>query len=374
MSDGRALLATLLRHEAKANSYKFALVRALNDLALLHPIPTEQGVTVPLRLVAERWLVSYWPFVGDTPVYQGPRAQRATGTTAQDLSFREALTSLRVAWEAWTGTRSGPADGALLLAAFQAARATLPESLQRHAEGTITAIARAVRQPVKYSGGGGSHALFGIPAPAHALQGHPLPGTRPAEPAIVVPAALWQTFNDLSLWVEALCLHEWSLYVEQVTHDQPVSRGQAFTLLTATPAARIPLTWERHQVRLLMLEGVMFHCPWTHKLLTPSSFDLDHLIPLAAHPINDLWNLVPSDPVHNQHVKRARLPASPRLQGALAVLEQTYGVYDQQATTGPVLRRDVLARFGLSLAPGALAHQVIHLADHVAEARNLPRY
>ncbi|GGK38146.1 hypothetical protein GCM10008955_35060 [Deinococcus malanensis] len=373
MADGRTLLATLLRHEAKSNSYKFALVRAINDLALLHPVPTEQDVIVPLRLIAERWLVSYWAFVGDTPVYQGPRAQRATGI-GQDLSFRDALTSLRGAWEAWTGTRSEPADGALLLAAFQVGRGTLPEPLQRLTEATVAAIAQAVRQPVKYAGGGGSHKLFGMPAPAQALSGHLLAGTRPAEPAFVVSAALWQTFNDLSLWVEALCLHEWSLYVERVTQHVPVSRGQVFTLLTATPAARIPLTWERHQVQLLMLEGAVFHCPWTHKLLTPSNFDLDHLIPLAAHPINDLWNLVPSDPVHNQHIKRARLPDSTRLHGALTALEQTYGVYDQQPLTGPVLRRDVLARFGFPLAPAALAEQVIGLANHMAEARNVPRY
>ncbi|GGL88182.1 hypothetical protein GCM10010840_27790 [Deinococcus aerolatus] len=97
MDDGRAILATLLRHEAKSNSYKFALVRALNDLALLYPGPSGQGGIIPLRLVAERWLVSYWTFVGDGPIYQGPRPRRAVGTV-QDLSFREALTALRGAW------------------------------------------------------------------------------------------------------------------------------------------------------------------------------------------------------------------------------------------------------------------------------------
>lgn len=373
MDDGRAILATLLRHEAKSNSYKFALVRALNDLALLYPGPSDQAVIVPLRLVAERWLVSYWAFVGEEPIYQGARARRATGP-GQDLSFRTALTALRGAWEAWTGPRSGPADGALLLAAFQVERDGLPEPLRRLTQATISAIAQAVRQPVRYAGTGGAHALFGVPAPAGTLSGRPLPDTRAAEPAFTVPAALWQTFIDLSLWVEALCLHEWSLYVERVAQDLPVSRGQVFTLLTATPATRIPLTWERHQVQLLMLDGAVFHCPWTHKPLTPNSFDLDHLIPLAAQPINDLWNLIPSDPVHNQHVKRARLPGAARLNSALRTLEQTYQLYGQQSSMGLVLQRDVLARFGLPLAPGPLAQRVCGLADHVAEARNVPRY
>ncbi|BDP42599.1 hypothetical protein DAETH_25680 [Deinococcus aetherius] len=40
MGDGREVLATLLRHEAKTNTYKFALIRALNDLAPLGTLPT----------------------------------------------------------------------------------------------------------------------------------------------------------------------------------------------------------------------------------------------------------------------------------------------------------------------------------------------
>ncbi len=373
MMDGRALLAGLLRHEAKANSYKFALVRALNDLALLYPAPENEPVIVPLRLVAERWLVSYWAFVGDPPVYQGPRSQRASGL-GQDLSFRETLTTLRRAWETWTGARGEPADGALLLAAFQVNRGALPEALRRLTEAALVAIAKAVRQPVKYAGGGGNHALFGLPAPAHTGRGWPLPGTRPAEPAFAVPAELWQTLRELSLWVEALCLHEWSLHVERVVQTPQVSRGEAFALLTATPAARLPLTWERHQVRLLMLEGAVFHCPWTHQPLSPARFDLDHLIPIAAQPMNDLWNLVPSDPAHNQHIKRARLPDSARLHAALGPLEQTYRLYGQGPATALVLQRDVFARFGQPLTADALAVQVCDLAHHVAEARNIPRY
>lgn len=122
-----------------------------------------------------------------------------------------------------------------------------------------------------------------------------------------------------------------------------------------------------------MLEGAAFQCPWTHKPLMPQGFDLDHLIPLAAHLLSDLWNLVPSDPVHNQRVKRARLPDSARLHSALQALEQAYGLNGQQPSTGLVLQRDVLARFGGPLAAGALAQQVCGLADHGAEARNVPR-
>lgn len=91
----REQLAALLRHESKSNTYKFALVRALNDLALEHPLLPPGDIIVPLRRVAERWLVYYWAFAGEQPVYQGARAQR-NGSLTQDMSFRPLLTRLRV--------------------------------------------------------------------------------------------------------------------------------------------------------------------------------------------------------------------------------------------------------------------------------------
>ena len=53
---------------------------------------------------------------------------------------------------------------------------------------------------------------------------------------IVVEMDLWRTFIDLSLWIEALCIHEWCLFSETVKQlDQPVQRGVIYNLLTARP-------------------------------------------------------------------------------------------------------------------------------------------
>lgn len=48
---GEQLLATILKHASKATSYKFALLRALNDVVLGHPdlaLTGELPVAVPL--------------------------------------------------------------------------------------------------------------------------------------------------------------------------------------------------------------------------------------------------------------------------------------------------------------------------------------
>lgn len=371
-ADGRATLAAVLRHDAKTTTYKFALVRALNDLALEFPW-SGGDVVVPLRRIAERWLVSYWPFVGPTPVWQGARATRG-GIPRQDLSFRPALTALRSAWDALPGSRPDPAGGALLLADLRVGRGRLPPDVVALAERALSAIAVAVRQPVRFAGPGRGHGVFGPPAPAAALAGHPLPGTSPGEVALRVPAALWRTLTELSLWVEALCLQQWSLFLERVAQTPAVSRGEAFTLLTATPAGRVPLTWERHEVRLLLLGGVPLRCPWTGTLLDAGRFDLDHVVPLSAHPINELWNLVPSDPQHNMHVKRGRIPSAGRLQLAQPRLADIYAAYQTVPGLASGLGQDVSGRFGRVWTARPLAAEVIRLTEAVAQARNVPRY
>ena len=201
---------------------------------------------MPLRRVAERWLVYYWGFVGERPIFQGARAQRGDVLT-QDVSFRPHLTLLRQAWETLPHARSHPSEGALLLADYQAGR-TVNAALRSLTEQTLRSVARAVRQPVRYAGGKGPHTLFSAPAPIHLLPASPLPGSSPAEVGFTVPAPLWQSLREMSLWVEALCLHEWSLYLEKVEQQTPITRGEVFELLTACPEGRTPLTWERNQI------------------------------------------------------------------------------------------------------------------------------
>jgi len=136
---------------------------------------------------------------------------------------------------------------------------------------------------------------------------------------VLIDTDLWQTFRDLSLWIEALCIHQWAMITPDFNSDMPndVTRGKVYQLLTDRPDNRRPLTWERNQIDILMMEGETFHCPWTKKRLRHGvSYDIDHLFPFSVYPINELWNLVPTDPHFNQHTKRDRVPDSQRLKAA----------------------------------------------------------
>ncbi|MGI4823659.1 MAG: HNH endonuclease domain-containing protein [Janthinobacterium lividum] len=382
---GEHPLATILKHDSKTTSYKIALLRALNDLVLSYPglVQLEQPVAVPLTRIAELWAAYYWPFMGPQPVYQGPRSL-FQGTLRNDVSFRPALTQFHAEWQRTLLTPAEPADGFFLFTEMRTPRrrATYPASLVRAYDQAITAIAAAIRKPIQYAGPE-QWVLFPQPAPFNRLPGRalPLPGTAPADVCVVVAAPLWQAFHRLSLYVEALCIHEWCLFTESVTQDAatPATRGHVYTLLTARPDNRRPLSWERNQVDILLHEHVTFTCPWTQKIITQATpYDLDHLLPLSIYPINELWNLLPVDPEFNQRTKRDRVPSVQRLAAAEPLFAAAYASYGQSASLSQAMHTDAALRFtGLaSTASFAddLARHTVGFINNVSAARYVTRF
>ncbi len=373
------LIATILRHDRKTASYKIALIRSLNDLALGYAHLGESGaaLAVPLRSLAAFWVAYYWPFVStSTPIKQGIHS-----ATKQDISFRAALAALRQAWEQAIGGASMAADGFYLVSEFQSAhrRNNYPAGLVSAYEQALVDIADAIQQPVRYAGPG-QYSVFDPPKSWKQLQATQLhivciPGTLPNERCIVVDAELWASFSELSLWIEALCIHEWSLFTESISG---LDRGSVYTLLTDRPGNRRPLTWERNQVEILMMEGHIFECPWTGHKLTAQSYDLDHLLPLSAYPINELWNLVPADAAFNRHKKRDRLPGTSTLMAARPRLVIAYQHYNNSQTLADVLQHDALARFNGKIVqddlPGSLAVCAAQFIETIGSARNLASF
>ncbi|MET4073642.1 HNH endonuclease domain-containing protein [Hymenobacter sp. UYCo722] len=383
---GEQAIATILKHDNKTTSYKIALLRAINDVVLMYPDVARQGqpVAVPLSRLAELWVAYYWPFAdAQQPIYQGARAIRDEATR-NDVAFRPALTNLRAEWQQLVRLTPQPADGFFLLTEMRTPRrrATYSPALQQAYRQTVAATAKAIQMPIKYAGPG-HWSVFDAPARYDQLPPAvlPLPGTQPQDTCVVVPASLWEAFHRLSLYVEALCLHEWCMFTEGVTqdNDRQAARGEVYTLLTARPDNRRPLSWERNQVDILLHENHHFTCPWTQKRLTqPQHYDLDHLLPLAVYPVNELWNLLPVDREFNQHTKRDKVPDAKRLTAAEPLLAAAYSTYHQSPALQKAVREDAALRFsGLSTDhtfAAMLASRAVRFIDDVAAARYVQRF
>ena len=383
---GEQAIATILKHDNKTTSYKIALLRAINDVVLLYPDVARQGqpVAVPLSRLAELWVAYYWPFAdAQLPIYQGARAIRDEATR-NDIAFRPVLTNLRAQWQQLVQLTPRPADGFFLLTEMRIPRrrTTYQPALQQAYQQAVAATAKAIQMPIKYAGPG-HWSVFDAPARYDQLPPNvlPLPGTQPQDTCLVVPASLWEAFHRLSLYVEALCLHEWCLFTEGVTqdNDRQATRGEVYTLLTARPDNRRPLSWERNQVDILLHENHHFTCPWTQKRLTqPQDYDLDHLLPLAVYPVNELWNLLPVDRAFNQHTKREKVPTPQRLAAAEPLLAGAYTSYLHSPALRKAVREDAALRFaGLPTDQSfavVLASRAVRFIDDVAAARYVQRF
>ena len=350
-------ISTILKHESKRNTYKIALVRALNDVALEYPHLGRNSldVAVPLSLLAEFWFAYYWAFVD-------PKLPIRQGHDATDFSFREDLTAFRTLWQSGFGADS-PAEGYYIknVMGLVRKRATYSTQIQQAYETCIAKAAKALQQPIRYAGTG-EYTLFHKPQRLRDLVNVvPIPSADDNDLCLVVPRALWAVFEEHSLWIEALCIHEWCLFTETVKQpEQKLLRGEVYTLLTARPDNRRPLTWERNQIDLLLMEGYQFACPWTQKLIRGGSqYDLDHIIPISIRPMNELWNLVPADPHFNSHTKRDRLPSPESLSRAQSIVLQTYEHYLHSKELRVVLEADTKNRFGV-LSTGAFSVQLVN--------------
>ncbi len=373
------VISTILRHDAKQTSYKIALLRALNDVVLAYPDADTDGhehVAVPLRMLAEAWIAYYWPFVDplEPPVLQGVPSLRGD-RPRHDVSFRPHLEKLRRTVEEIYGP-SGPDGGWHLVEhmRIERKRRHYPAALVELYDAALRQTQKAIRQPIQYAGAG-TWTVFDRPRRAALLPDHAhLPGVRPSDVCVAVPAELWRAFHDVSLWVEALCIHEWSLFTARMAGD-PTWRGRAYTLLTERPDNRLPIGWERNQIDIMMHEGTHFDCPWTGKRLAPGAYHLDHIVPVSIYPFHELWNLVPADAHFNAHQKRARLPGVEALRRSLPRLAGTYEAYGASRQLSPALRGDVAIRFTRSdTSAHGVASSVSHLVERIATARNVARF
>lgn len=387
MSSGSITISTILKHDTKVTSYKIALLRAINDVVLSFPDlrNLRADVAVPLRLLAQFWVAYYWPFVKPSePILQGQRAI-LNGQLRNDMSFRPQLEKLRCEWESIVGGTSSPSDGFFLINELRVPRKyqAYSESLRQAYQAALTAISKAIEMPVKYAGPGHwsvfAHPLKYVEFSTEVVA---IPGTKAEDKCLVIQADLWQTFGEMSLWIEALCIHEWCLFTEKVQQENQlkVHRGFIYQLLTDRPDNRRPLSWERNHVDVLLMSGTEFVCPWTQKHISYGiRYDLDHLLPVSLYPINELWNLVPADPNFNSHTKRDRLPSQVKLQQAQPHLELAYRNYSTSGSLSLALKEDVAVRFSTVFSdtasfPAVLSTAVVDLINIFAESRNLARF
>jgi SAM-dependent methyltransferase len=297
--DGTGALP-LLRHvilnDAKSSTYKLGLLRALARAADgaqgIARITEDDRVILPLGLVALNWLRLYKPLL-DAGLPQSPKNVGTEG-----LGFVS---------EAWGGIRDIAAHELRVGSVFALPRAAALHGALRDAASTIA------RMPATFMTYPGSSEPI-LPT----RRGRLSPGASAvrldaaylwAFGEITVPLHLWRALARFDAWIEPALIAEWVRVMEGYAEGQGrrLDPGVvARAMIWADPRRDVGFARRR---ALALLDERGLYCVWTGRKLTADRIDIDHCLPWAAWPCEDLWNLMPSSPAVNRHGKRDKLPS-----------------------------------------------------------------
>ncbi|MEH6453991.1 MAG: class I SAM-dependent methyltransferase, partial [Psychromonas sp.] len=117
-----------------------------------------------------------------------------------------------------------------------------------------------------------------------------------------LPEHLWIALTRYACWIEPVLVSEWiktmAVYQGNKQYQSPDRQHQLFNSLNWLEAKRSTTEVRKRFESLQQSNGNQHSCVWTNKSLK-KQYAIDHCMPFARWPNNDLWNLLPSDVTAN---------------------------------------------------------------------------
>ncbi len=271
----------VLNHDKKTATYKFALFRALAEIATQSPNSVtwlaNGKVALPVRYVAEKWLQYYWPLVESKEFM--PQISAEAPDADNWIKFRRSLGMLIGLY-----TNAGGYSGFRI----ERNKGALSADKQKLLKMVMSEIASAiVTGPVKYAGGALiTGRVFDYDA---------------ASKSILIPNDLWIELSHLGYWVSQAVILQWA--------EKTTGLGKGIDV-----ASVVGLLLDKEDIRSTAEARRIFsslpslECVWTGVSLK-DNFEVDHVIPFDLWHNNDAWNLLPSSNSANGK-KSNKLPSS----------------------------------------------------------------
>ena len=267
---------SVLRDDSKNTTYKFALLRALSDIASYSYNAAEWykdgTVGVDVDRIAMKWIEYFWPIIS------APK-QILQGSNKTDIAFRPYLKEL-------TDSFGGIKGQAGFITAV--AKNNISAEQKKVIKATMASMKRAIIEgPIKYSGNSKTGKLFSQ-----------------YKGKIIIPAKIWKEFVLMGQWIEDSIILRWADFTANITANQAadIKLSNVLDLLLTS----IQLKRDTKLAGNIISEiNQPIECVWSGK--TVREFDIDHALPFSVWRNNDLWNLFPADKkVNNQ--KRDKFP------------------------------------------------------------------
>ncbi len=135
-----------------------------------------------------------------------------------------------------------------------------------------------------------------------------------------LPESTWLAFNRYACWIEPVLVSEWvktmASYSGNAQYATPEKQFHLYQTLNWLEPKRTTTEVRNRfeQLKQQLPNGEKIKCVWSAKSLK-QKYDIDHSMPFARWPNNDLWNLLPTDSqINNQ--KSDRLPTEHKLKAS----------------------------------------------------------
>ncbi len=275
----------VLNHDKKSATYKFALLRALSELATQSPNcvkwMADGQVSLPVRLVAEKWLQYYWPLVESRTFI--PQLNGERPDAGKPIKFRKHLYALIQRYAkagGYSGFRVERNKGQLSSEIKQILRALMADIEDAIIKGPVVFAGNALT----------TGRVFGYDAKTR---------------QILIPNDLWIELSLLGYWVSQAVILQWAEKTAKL--GDGIEIATVVNLLLEKEDERNTLDARRFYAGLDRLE-----CVWTGSTLR-EGFEVDHVIPFDLWHNNDVWNLLPASKAANAR-KSNKLPSNEILQ------------------------------------------------------------
>ncbi|WJG08084.1 class I SAM-dependent methyltransferase [Aliiglaciecola sp. LCG003] len=296
------LIRNIVVNDNKASTYKLALLRALLRIAEGHPgaviSQTDDCVELPLGLVSLYWMKLYKPLVDTFAMQQNSNSKKGLGFIKEN------------GWQKLTSLAN---NDLYVGASYSNSANDFASSLHQ----TLKDISNTIKDmPVKYiTLPGTQDAVFSVQTKFKSkpkcimLDNDYLASFG----SFYLPKPIWDAMAQFSVWIEPALLNEWVAQMEKYSGNKNngFTRQQYFDALRWDNPHRNTTKVRKRIDALLAQQNV--HCVWSGKRLSMTGkYAVDHAIPFARWPNNDLWNLLPSNSQIN--IKKSdKLPSASKL-------------------------------------------------------------
>ena len=297
-------------NDGKAATHKLALLRVLLRIADGHPgavlrresSPFGDRVILPVGLVALYWCHQYKDLIDTHQLYQTPNKSPNMGFMKPDGWHK--LTH-RTASDYRIGNLFTDNDAKALYRTISAAVSNIK-----------TMPCRFITLP------NSNEAVFEVASKSVKAKDSIFLDLKTLEQwgEFSLPESTWLAFNRYACWIEPVLVCEWvkamASYSGNSEYSAPEKQYHLYQALNWLEPKRTTVEVRNRfeQLKKQSPNSELMQCVWSAKTLK-QNYDIDHSMPFARWPNNDLWNLLPTDS-HINNQKSDRLPTEYKLKGA----------------------------------------------------------